>query len=149
MLPALFTVLLAAHLGLVKVQGLAPLSRADGREGDPRIDQTDLAAVYGEPVQPFTSHLRIATGRGALILAISVALSTAFPAPLGPPGDPSIEVTTPPVMLEGDLRGRRAESARRMDVWNPPGARLPPCEDGRRNRCLKLAADGPVCGGDR
>ncbi len=98
-LPALFTALLAFHLFLVKVHGLAPLGRADGRDGNRSIDHSDLAAFYGEPLQPFTSHLRITAGWGALILAISVALATAFPAPLGPPGDPSIEITKPPVMF--------------------------------------------------
>ncbi len=98
-LPALFTGLLAVHLGLVKAHGLAPLGRADWRQRDPRISRDEPSASYGEPVRPFTSHLRVVAGWGALILAITVALATAFPAPLGPAGHPGIEVTKPPMMF--------------------------------------------------
>ncbi|MDE3074300.1 MAG: cytochrome b N-terminal domain-containing protein [Chloroflexota bacterium] len=95
-LPALLTALVIAHFFLVKVHGMAPLGRADGREADPA--NTTKTALYGEPMYPFNSHIRKIAGWGLLATSIIMALALAFPTALGPAPIQGIEVTKPPFM---------------------------------------------------
>ncbi len=97
-LPALFTALMAAHIFLVKVHGMAPLGRADDLAADPAA-RSDPAALYGEPLRPFTSHIRMISGWGAVLTALGMAWAIAFPRPVGPPPVAGIEVTKPPFMF--------------------------------------------------
>ncbi|MDE3075735.1 MAG: cytochrome b N-terminal domain-containing protein [Chloroflexota bacterium] len=96
-LPALLTGLVIAHFFLIKVHGMAPLGRADGRELDPA--NATKTAVYGEPMFPFSSHIRRIAGWGLLAASIAAALALAFPTPLGPAPIQGIEVTKPPFMF--------------------------------------------------
>lgn len=97
-LPALFTALMATHLFLVKVHGMAPLGRADDRDADPRSVSAP-AVRYGEPLRPFTSHIRVILGWGAVLIALAMAWAIAFPQRVGPPGVAGIEITKPPFMF--------------------------------------------------
>jgi ubiquinol-cytochrome c reductase cytochrome b subunit len=97
-MPALFVLLIAAHIFLIKVHGMAPLGRADGRDIDPVIDHADKAALYGETMHPFTSHIAKIAGWGLLLTAIAMSLAIAFVPPLGPQPVLGIEITKPPFM---------------------------------------------------
>jgi len=98
-MPALLTLLVAMHVFLIKVHGMAPMGRADGRELDPAVNKTNVAAVYGEPMLPFNSHIRKIAGWGLLMSSIAAALALAFPPTLGPVPVLGIEITKPPVMF--------------------------------------------------
>ena len=97
-LPALFTALMAAHIFLVKVHGMAPLGRADDLAIGPAA-RSDLAARYGEPLHPFTSHVRMIAGWGLLLTSLGMAWAIGFPPPVGPPPVGGIEITKPPFMF--------------------------------------------------
>jgi len=82
LLPAVFTLVVAAHLLLVKRHGMAP---SPFRRG-----------VESEPTEPFTQHL-IRLGAFALVLVGVVAIVAAlFPPAHGPAPIEGIEVTKPP-----------------------------------------------------
>ncbi len=88
-LPALGTLLLIAHLLLVKRHGISPL---------PAVAD---AAVGGKGLEPeksgstFAAHLVRMTGFGLLILAGTAVLSLVWGATLGERPNPAIEVTKP------------------------------------------------------
>lgn len=97
-MPGLFVALVAAHIFQIKVQGMAPLGRADGRDVDLAIDPSDKAAVYGEPMFPFSSHIRRIAGWGLILTAFIMALAVAFLPPLMQAPTLGIEVTKPPFL---------------------------------------------------
>jgi ubiquinol-cytochrome c reductase cytochrome b subunit len=98
-LPSLFALLIAAHIFQIKVQGMAPLGRADERDTDSTIDPSDKAAVYGEPIRPFTSHIRKILGWGLAVTALAMALAVAFVPPLQQAPIQGIEITKPPFLF--------------------------------------------------
>ncbi len=85
-LPALFLVLIALHLMLVKYHGISPLPTAEARAGS-----------WGkEGAGRFSAHLRRMVGYGLWLLALAGALALIWPAPLGYTPVPGAEVTKPP-----------------------------------------------------
>lgn len=90
LLPAAFTLLIIAHLYLIKQLGLSPQATADATSGPPTKEQGSSR---------FTVHLRIITGYGLLLLALVGVLALIWPAPLGQAGVPGAEVTKPPWMF--------------------------------------------------
>lgn len=80
-LPALFTLVIAAHLMLVKFHGMAPspFRRARGPE----------------PSEPFTRHLARLAGYGMILLAVLFVLAALLPPGLGHAPVAGIEVTKP------------------------------------------------------
>jgi quinol-cytochrome oxidoreductase complex cytochrome b subunit len=98
-LPALLTLLTAYHIFLIKVHGMTPLPKVDGRETDPTIDHSDKAALYGEPIHPFTTHIRKIGGWGLILVAVLTTVALVFAPPLGPAGVAGIEITKPPFMF--------------------------------------------------
>jgi ubiquinol-cytochrome c reductase cytochrome b subunit len=85
-LPALFLILVAVHLMLVKYHGISPLPTADARAG-----------TWGkEGAGRFSAHLRRMVGYGLWLLALAGALALIWPAPLGYAPVPGAEVTKPP-----------------------------------------------------
>ena len=98
-LPSRFTVLIIAHIFLIKVHGMAPRGRADGRAFERAGDRPDLMSLYGEPLQSFVAHVRTIAGWGALLTSLVAAWAIAFPPELGPAPVPGIEVTRPPLMF--------------------------------------------------
>ena len=91
-LPALGGLLLIAHFLLVKRHGISarPLD-ADAA--------TDGAAVPVQPGSTFSVHVIRMVGFGSILLAASLLLTLAWPAPLGPQPVPGEEITRPPWMF--------------------------------------------------
>lgn len=84
-LPLLFGGLIAAHIYLIKQHGISP-------------KPTFNAATHptaGTGTSHFTLHLQRMIGFGLFILALALALSLIFPAPLGQAGVAGAEVTKP------------------------------------------------------
>jgi ubiquinol-cytochrome c reductase cytochrome b subunit len=99
-LPALFTLFIAAHILLIKALGMSPLGRADGRAPvAAATDKVELAEAYGEPMFPFTHHIGKIVGWGSLVISMILALAIAFPPTLGPSPIPGIEITKPPFVF--------------------------------------------------
>ncbi len=85
-LPALFLILIAIHLMLVKYHGISPLPTLNARAG-----------TWGkEGTGRFSAHLRRMVGYGLWLLALAGVLALLWPAPLGYPPVPGAEVTKPP-----------------------------------------------------
>lgn len=80
-LPALFTLVVAVHLMLVKFHGMAP--------------SPFRRAPTPEPTEPFTRHLARLAGYGLMLLAVLFVLATLFPPGLGHAPVAGIEVTKP------------------------------------------------------
>jgi ubiquinol-cytochrome c reductase cytochrome b subunit len=80
-LPALFTLMIAAHLMLVKYHGMAPspFRRSEAPEGN----------------EPFTRHLARLGGYGLILLAVLFVLAALFPPGIGHAPVTGIEVTKP------------------------------------------------------
>lgn len=89
-LPAAFTLLIIAHIYLIKQLGISPKATADATSGPPTKEQGRSR---------FTEHLRKMTGYGLLLFALAGVLALAWPAPLGLQGVPGAEVTKPPWMF--------------------------------------------------
>src|SRR5262245_3055459 len=81
-LPALFTLLVAAPLMLVKYHGMAP-SPFRRRRDEP------------EPTEPFTRHLARLAGYGMILVAVLFVLAALFPPGIGHAPVAGIEVTKP------------------------------------------------------
>jgi ubiquinol-cytochrome c reductase cytochrome b subunit len=81
-LPALFTLVVAAHLMLVKYHGMAP---------SPFRKQSEEP----EPSEPFTRHLARLGGYGLILLAVLFVLAAVFPPGIGHAPVAGIEVTKP------------------------------------------------------
>lgn len=90
LLPAALTLLIIAHVYLIKQLGISPQATADAASEPPAKEQG---------TSRFTVHLRKMTGYGLLLLALAGALALLWPAPLGQPGVPGAEVTKPPWMF--------------------------------------------------
>jgi len=90
LLPAAFSLLIVAHLYLIKQLGISPRATEDATSGPPAKERG---------TSRFTVHLRRMTGYGLLLLALAGALALIWPAPLGQPGVPGAEVTKPPWMF--------------------------------------------------
>jgi ubiquinol-cytochrome c reductase cytochrome b subunit len=90
MLPAAFTVLIIAHIYLIKQLGISPKAAGDAQSGPPSA---------GRGPAHFTEHLQKMAGYGFLLLAIVLVLALFAPAPLGNAGVPGAEVTKPPWMF--------------------------------------------------
>lgn len=84
-LPLLFGLLIAAHIFLIKQHGISPKVTSDA----------ESRATAGEGSSNFGLHLQRMAGFGLLVLALTLALSLIFPAPLGQPGVAGAEVTKP------------------------------------------------------
>ncbi len=85
-LPALFLILIAGHLMLVKYHGISPRPTAEARAG-----------TWGkEGAGRFSAHLRRMGGYGLWLLVLAGALALIWPAPLGYAPVPGAEVTKPP-----------------------------------------------------
>ena len=90
LLPAVFTVLIIAHVYLVKQLGISPRP----------TDQATAGVAEGTaPTSTFATHLRKMIGYGLLLLTLIGALALLWPAPLGQAGVPGVEVTKPPWMF--------------------------------------------------
>jgi ubiquinol-cytochrome c reductase cytochrome b subunit len=87
LLPAAFTLLIIAHIYLIKQLGISPQVTEDATSEPPAKEQG---------ASRFTVHLRRMTGYGLLLLALAGALALIWPAPLGQAGVPGVEVTKPP-----------------------------------------------------
>ncbi len=98
-LPALLTLLIVYHIFLIKYHGMTPRGAADGRETDPTIDHADKAALYGEPMHLFPSHVAKIAGWGLLLAAGLTTLALVFPAPYGAEPVAGIEITKPSFMF--------------------------------------------------
>jgi ubiquinol-cytochrome c reductase cytochrome b subunit len=82
-LPALFTLVVAAHLMLVKYHGMAPSPFRRQRGDEP------------EPTEPFTRHLARLGGYGLILLSVLFILAALFPPGIGHAPVTGIEVTKP------------------------------------------------------
>ncbi len=90
LLPAVFTLLIIAHVYLVKQLGISPRATEEAT--------TDTASE--EPrTSSFAVHLRKMIGYGLLLFALVGVLALIWPAPLGQAGVPGEEVTKPPWMF--------------------------------------------------
>jgi ubiquinol-cytochrome c reductase cytochrome b subunit len=90
LLPAAFTVLIIAHIYLIKQLGISPQAAGDATSGPPSS---------GQGTARFTEHLQKMAGYGFLMLGIVIVLALFAPAPLGNAGLPGAEVTKPPWMF--------------------------------------------------
>lgn len=90
LLPAAFTLLLLAHVYLIKQLGMSPAATEQATSGPPTQEQG---------TSRFTEHLRKMTGYGLLLLTLAGVLALLWPAPLGRAGVPGAEVTKPPWMF--------------------------------------------------
>ncbi|MBI4307330.1 MAG: cytochrome bc complex cytochrome b subunit [Chloroflexi bacterium] len=95
-LPLLIGALLLAHFFLVKYHGISPLPW--GRKEQARPATASGARAEEAPTR-FAQHLRHLTAYGLVLVAVLLALSALFPAPIGPEPMPGIEVTKPPWMF--------------------------------------------------
>ncbi|MFQ5840266.1 MAG: cytochrome b N-terminal domain-containing protein [Candidatus Methylomirabilales bacterium] len=94
-LPALLTLVVAAHLLLVRHHGIAPRPG----EKEEEVKEEVRAAELGQPaveVSHFDVHLRKIAGYGLLLTAVAIVLALLLSPPLGPPPIPGEEVTKPP-----------------------------------------------------
>ncbi len=90
LLPAALTLLILAHLYLIKQHGISPRPTAEAVTGPP---------AHQAPGSRFTVHLRKMAGYGLLTLALASVLALVWPAALGQAGVPGTEVTKPPWMF--------------------------------------------------
>lgn len=90
LLPAAFTLLIIAHVYLIKQLGISPRATGEATSGSPTKEQV---------ISRFTVHLRKMTGYGLLLLTLAGILALVWPAPLGQAGVPGEEVTKPPWMF--------------------------------------------------
>lgn len=90
LLPAAFTVLIIAHVYLIKQLGISPKATPEATSGSPAKEQGQAR---------FTLHLRRMVGYGLLLLTLAGILALIWPAPLGQVGVPGAEVTKPPWMF--------------------------------------------------
>lgn len=81
-LPALLTLMLAAHFLLVKRHGMAPSPFRKGPQP--------------EPTEPFSKHLLRLGGFALILIGVLAALAVLLPPPHGPSPVEGIEVTKPP-----------------------------------------------------
>lgn len=94
-LPALLTLLVLAHIYLIRYHGIAPRPGEEEAELSREVE----AAERGEPVAEvshFNVHLRKILAYGLLLTALAAVLSLLWAAPLGPSPTPGMEVTKPP-----------------------------------------------------
>lgn len=90
LLPAAFTLLIIAHIYLIKQLGISPRATEGAVSGPPAREKG---------ASRFTVHLRRMAGYGLLVLALAGVLALVWPAPLGQAGVPGAEVTKPPWMF--------------------------------------------------
>jgi len=90
LLPALFAILIIAHVYLIKQHGISKKPGEGAISGPPTKDDGNSR---------FTTHLRKMTGYGLLLLALASTLSLVIPAPLGLAGVSGVEVSKPPWMF--------------------------------------------------
>jgi len=90
LLPAAFAVLIGTHVFLIKQLGISPKPSPEATSGPPTTDQGSSR---------FSLHVRKMAGFGLLLLAVAGALALIFPAELGQPGVPGVELTKPPWMF--------------------------------------------------
>ena len=81
-LPAIFTLVVAAHLLLVKRHGMAPSPFRKGPEP--------------EPTERFTRHLARLAGFALILIGVLTVMAVLLPPPHGPSPVEGIEVTRPP-----------------------------------------------------
>jgi ubiquinol-cytochrome c reductase cytochrome b subunit len=94
-LPALLTLVVVAHLLLIRYHGIAPRLG----EKEEQVEEKIQAAELGEPVAEvshFDVHLRKIAGYGLLLTAVTIVLALVLAPPLGPVPVPGEEVTKPP-----------------------------------------------------
>lgn len=84
-LSLLFGAFVVAHIYLIKQHGISSKPTLDAVTG----------STSGEGGSRFVVHLQRMVGYGLIILAVVLALSLIFPAPLGQPGVAGAEVTKP------------------------------------------------------
>ncbi len=90
LLPAVLTVLVIAHLYLVKQLGISPRPTESATSGS-----TDPMPADSR----FSGHIRKMAGFGLILLSLAGTLALIWPAPLGQAGVPGTEVTKPPWMF--------------------------------------------------
>lgn len=90
LLPAAFTLLIIAHVYLIKQLGMTPKATETAKSGPPSKEQGR---------SNFVVHLRKLAGYGLLFLTLIGVLAAIWPAPLGLAGVPGAEVTKPPWMF--------------------------------------------------
>jgi ubiquinol-cytochrome c reductase cytochrome b subunit len=93
-LPALLTLIVAAHLLLIRLHGIAPRPG----EGEGEVKEHLRPAGLGEhspEVSHFDAHARKIVGYGLLLTAVAIVLALLLSPPLGPPPVPGEEVTKP------------------------------------------------------
>ena len=90
LLPAIFTLLIIAHVYLIKQLGISPKPTLDALSGPPSKEQGSSR---------FTQHLRKMAGYGLWLLGLAGVLALVWPARLGYPGVSGAEVTKPPWMF--------------------------------------------------
>jgi ubiquinol-cytochrome c reductase cytochrome b subunit len=90
LLPAAFTLLIIAHVYLIKQLGMSPEATETATSGPPTREQG---------TSNFLVHLRKLAGYGLLLLSLVGLLAVVWPAPLGQAGVPGAEVTKPPWMF--------------------------------------------------
>ncbi len=88
--PLLLGLLLIAHFFLIKHHGISPTpAQADaGRAARGRLPAGLLTARY-------STHLRLMGGYGLALLGLAGLLALAWPPPVGPAIDPTLEITKP------------------------------------------------------
>ncbi len=93
-LPALLTLIVAAHLMLIRYHGIAP------RPGEEEEVKEEMRAAepgqHAARVSHFDVHLRKIAGYGLLLTAVAIVLALLLSPPLGPVPVPGEEVTKPP-----------------------------------------------------
>ncbi len=90
LLPAAFTLLIIAHVYLIKQLGISPQATAEATSGPPTKNQGTAR---------FTEHIQRMTGYGLLLLTLVGGGALIWPAALGQAGVPGEEVTKPPWMF--------------------------------------------------
>lgn len=94
MVPALLSLLLIFHFFLVKYHGISP-TPAQADAGEAPRGKLPRDALTGR----YTTHLLLMAGYGVALLGLAGVLGLAFPQPIGPAPDPTMEVTKPPFVF--------------------------------------------------
>lgn len=84
-LPLAFAALIGVHIYLINQHGISPKATVDAV----------ARKTKGEGESRFDLHLRSMVGYGFILLSIVMLLSLIWPAPLGQPGVPGVELTKP------------------------------------------------------
>ncbi len=90
LLPAAFTLLIAAHMYLIKFHGISKRATPDAKVDDETVIEGSSSFIH---------HLRRLVGFGLILFVVVGVLAIIWPAPLGQAGIAGEEVTKPPWMF--------------------------------------------------